>query len=208
MKKFLFDLFPVLMFFITLKVAEKTASAGAILADIFTTLGVSIVVKPNLVPVMLATIAVILASLIQITWVKIKHGKVDKALILSAGLVVVLGSMTLYLQNDAFIKWKPTILYWAFAVVLVAAELFWKKNFIKVMMEKSMPLPETVWKTLNFSWAIFFVCLGLLNLYVAFNYSIDTWASFKLFGTTGIMFVFIIAQTLMLSKYLPSEESK
>lgn len=208
MKKFLFDLFPVLMFFITLKIAEKTASAGVILADIFTTLGLAIAVKPNLIPIMLATMAVIVASIIQIVWVKVRHGKVDKALILSAGLVVVLGSMTLYFQNDAFIKWKPTILYWAFALVLVSADFFWKKNFIKVMMEKSMHLPETVWKTLNFSWAVFFVCLGLLNLYVAFNYSIDTWASFKLFGTTGIMFVFIIAQTLMLSKYLPSEESK
>lgn len=208
MKKFLFDLFPVLMFFTTLKIAEKTASAGIMLAEIFSTLGVTITVKPNLVPIMLATMAVIIASVIQIIWVKLKHGKVDKILWFSAGLVVTLGCMTLYFQNDIFIKWKPTVLYWSFAVVLMCAELFWRKNFIKIMMEKSMPLPEKIWRILNFSWAAFFIFLGILNLYVAFNYSIDTWASFKLFGTTGIMFAFIIAQTLLLSKYLPKEDTK
>lgn len=208
MKKFLFDLFPVLMFFTTLKIAEKTASASMILGEIFSTLGVTIIVKPNLVPIMLATMAVIIASVIQIIWVKLKHGKVDKILWFSAGLVVTLGCMTLYFQNDIFIKWKPTVLYWSFAVVLMCAELFWRKNFIKTMMEKSMQLPEKVWRILNFSWAAFFIFLGILNLYVAFNYSIDTWASFKLFGTTGIMFAFIIAQTLLLSKYLPKEDAK
>ncbi len=207
MKKFLFDLFPVLMFFITLKVAEKISSANLILAKIFSTLGITMTVKPALVPIMLATMAVIVASIIQILWVKLKHGKVDKALWLSALLVVVLGSMTLYFQNDSFIKWKPTVLYWTFALVLILSELIWQKNIIKSMMGGNIDLPFTVWKTLNISWALFFLLLGILNLYVAFNYSIDTWANFKLFGTTGIMFVFIIAQSLMLNKYLPTEDT-
>ena len=113
--KFLFDLFPVIFFFITLKVSEKTAGAGAFLKNILDTFGITTAVKPDLVPIMLATVAVIIASLIQIAWVKLRHGKVDKTLWISAVLVVVLGCLTLYLQDDAFIKWKPTILYWLFA---------------------------------------------------------------------------------------------
>jgi len=206
--KFLFDLFPVILFFITLKVAEKAASAGLVLGKLLSFVGITATVKPDMVPIMLATIAVIVASLIQIAWVKLRHGKVDKTLLLSAALVVVLGGMTLYFQNDTFIKWKPTVLYWVFAVVLICAEMFWNKNFIRVMMGKDIGLPEKVWKTLNLSWAIFFIGLGILNLYVAFNYSIDTWASFKLFGTMGLMFVFIIAQSLAINKYVTVEDKK
>jgi len=206
--KFLFDLFPVILFFITLKVAEKAASASLFLGKILGFLGITATVKPDMVPIMLATVAVIIASVIQISWVKLRHGKVDKALWLSAILVVVLGGMTLYFQNDTFIKWKPTVLYWVFAVVLISADLFWKKNFIQTMMGNDIGLPERVWKTLNLSWAIFFLCLGILNLYVAFNYSIDTWASFKLFGTMGLMFVFIIAQSIAINKYVSVEDKK
>lgn len=206
--KFFFDLFPVILFFITLKVAEKTASASLVLSKIFGVLGITATIKPDLVPIMLATIAVIVASVIQIAWVKLRHGKVDKTLWLSAMLVVVLGGMTLYFQNDTFIKWKPTVLYWVFAVVLACADLFWKKNFIKTMMGNDIGLPEKVWKTLNRSWAIFFLCLGILNLYVAFNYSIDTWASFKLFGTMGLMFAFILVQSIAINKYVTVEDKK
>jgi intracellular septation protein len=204
--KFLFDLFPVILFFITLKVAEKAASASLVLGKALSFLGIAANVKPDLVPIMLATIAVIVASIIQIAWVKLRHGKVDNTLWLSAGLVVVLGGLTLYFQNDTFIKWKPTVLYWAFAVTLVCADWFWNKNFIRAMMDKEIVLPEKVWKALNLSWATFFLCLGVINLYVAFNYSTDTWASFKLFGTMGLMFVFIIAQSLVLNKYIAEDK--
>lgn len=200
--KFLFDLFPVILFFITLKVAEKAASASLILAKILTVLGIATTVKPSLVPIMLATIAVIIGSIIQIIWAKLHYKKVDNTLWLSALLVTVLGGMTLYFQNDAFIKWKPTLLYWTFSVVLIGANLFAKKNIIKNMMGKEISLPETIWNKLNIAWAIFFTGLGALNLYVAFNYSIDTWASFKLFGTMVLMFVFIIGQSLAINKHI------
>ena len=200
--KFLFDLFPVILFFITLKVAEKAASASLILAKILSVLGIATTVKPSLVPIMLATIAVIIGSIIQIIWAKLHYKKVDNTLWLSALLVTVLGGMTLYFQNDAFIKWKPTLLYWTFSVVLIGANLFAKKNIIKSMMGKEISLPETIWNKLNIAWAIFFTGLGALNLYVAFNYSIDTWASFKLFGTMALMFVFIIGQSLAINKHI------
>lgn len=200
--KFLFDLFPVILFFITLKIAEKTANASLILGKILTTLGIAATVKPSLVPIMLATVAVIIASIIQIAWAKIKYKKVDKTLWMSAILVTVLGSMTLYFQNDAFIKWKPTLLYWIFTIAILGSHWFWQKNIIKTMMGKEVKLPEPIWIKLNYAWAIFFALLGCLNLYVAFNFSIDTWASFKLFGTMGLMFVFIITQSLMINQYL------
>ena len=204
--KFLFDLFPVILFFITLKIAEKTAAASLVLAKVLAFFGLVATVKPDLVPIMLATIVVIIASIAQILWVKIRHGKVDKALWFSAVLVAVLGCLTLYFQNDTFIKWKPTVLYWAFFVTLIVSDVLLHKNIIKTMIGKEMTLPDTLWRKLNAAWALFFLGLGGLNLYVAFNYSIDTWASFKLFGTMGLMFVFVIAQSLVLNQYMTTED--
>jgi intracellular septation protein len=204
--KFLFDLFPVILFFITLKIAEKTASASAVLSEVLGAVGIVAAVKPSLVPIMLATVAVIIGSVIQIIWAKLHYKKVDNTLWLSALLVIVLGGMTLYFQNDAFIKWKPTLLYWTFAAVLIGADLFTKKNIIKMMMGKEIKLPETIWNKLNIAWAVFFTALGALNLHVAFHYSIDTWANFKLFGTMGLMFIFIILQSFAINKYIINEE--
>lgn len=205
--KFLFDLFPVILFFITLKIAEKTAYASLVLGKVLGFFGLTVSVKPDLVPIMLATVMVIVASLLQIIWVKLRHGKVDKTLWFSAGLVTILGSMTLYFQNADFIKWKPTILYWAFFVTLILSELLFKNNIIKRMFGKEIFLPETIWKKLNQAWAVFFLGLGCLNLYVAFHYSTDTWASFKLFGTMGLMIVFVIAQSLVLNQYVVIEKT-
>lgn len=204
--KFLFDLFPVIFFFITLKVSEKTAGAGAFLQNILDTFGITASVKPDLVPIMLATIAVIIATFIQVVWVKLKHGKVDKALWISALLIVVLGGFTLYLQDDTFIKWKPTILYWVFASTILVSHYLFNKNIIRSMMDQNVELPEAIWTKMNLSWAVFFTLLGFINLFVAKNYSTDTWATFKLFGSTGLMFVFIILQILMMNKYLPKED--
>lgn len=204
--KFLFDLLPVIIFFITLKVAEKTAAASAVLAKILALLGIVTTVKPDLVPVMLATIAVIIASIFQILWVKIRHGKVDKMLYFSAALVLVMGGLTLYFQNDAFIKWKPTILDWAFAVALWFAEAFMQKNLIRLMMGHEVKLPEPVWKKLNWSWVLFFVFSGVANLYVAYNFSTDTWATFKAFGSLGLMFLFIIAQGFYINQYISTDK--
>ena len=124
----------------------------------------------------------------------------------SLALIVVFGGATLILQDETFIKWKPTLLYWTFAIVLIGARLLTDKNIIKMMMGKEIKLPEHIWNKLNIAWAIFFSCLGALNLYIAFNFSIDTWASFKLFGTMGLMFGFIIVQSLAINKYIIEEK--
>lgn len=176
--KFLFDLFPVILFFIAFKFFG----------------------------IYVATAVAIIATIAQIIYCKIRHGKVEKMLLLSGAIIVLFGGATLLLKDPTFIQWKPTILYWLFSAGLVISQLFFQKNPIRAMMEKQITLPNTIWTKLNLAWAALFLALGFLNLYVAFNYSQDTWVNFKLFGITGIMFVIIILQTLMLSKYIASEE--
>lgn len=176
--KFLFDLFPVILFFIAFKFFG----------------------------IYVATAVAIIATMAQIIYCKIRHGKVEKMLLLSGAIIVLFGGATLLLKDPTFIQWKPTILYWLFSAGLVISQLFFHKNPIRAMMEKQITLPNAIWTKLNLAWATLFLALGFLNLYVAFNYSQDTWVNFKLFGITGIMFVFIILQTFMLSKYITSEE--
>jgi len=178
--KFLFDLFPVILFFVAFK-----------FFGIFT-----------------ATAVAIVATIVQIIYVKLRHGVVEKMLLISGIIITVFGGATLLLKDPTFIQWKPSILYWLFAAGLLGSQLFFNNNPMRSMMGKQIQLPDTVWSKLNVAWAMLFVALGFLNLYVAFNYSQDTWVNFKLFGITGIMFVFIIVQTLFISKYLPKEDSK
>jgi intracellular septation protein len=176
--KFLFDLFPVILFFVVFKIFGIYA----------------------------ATAAAIIATLAQIAWVKYRHGKVDGMLIASGAIIVVFGGATLLLHDELFIKWKPTVLYWLFAIVLFAAEIFWNKNLIRTVMDKQLALPEPVWRKLNHAWAGFFAVMGLLNLYVAFNFATETWVNFKLFGTMGLMLVFVVLQSLFLGKYMKEPE--
>ena len=201
--KLLFDLFPVILFFADFKYSEKNPEFA--LDWVGTLLG-NAAVDIRQAPILLATIVVILATVAQILWVHFRHGKVDKMLWVSLGLVVVFGGMTLIFQNEAFIKWKPTILYWIFAGSMGFASLFMKKNAIKTMLGEQLKLPEAIWQRLNLTWMAFFVVMGVLNLVVAFNFPTDTWVNFKLFGGMGLMFVFILVQGMLLSKYV--EETK
>ena len=181
MNKFLFDLLPVILFFIAFK-----------FFGIFT-----------------ATAVAIAATLAQIIYSKVRHGKVDNMLLISGAIIGVLGGITLLLHDKTYIMWKPTVLYWTLAAVLLIANLFFKKNFIKQMMEKMIEAPIEIWSKLNLVWVVFLIALGFLNLYVATNYNENTWVNFKLFGVTSIIFIFFIAQTFTLKKYLiePSDDS-
>ncbi len=172
--KFLFDLFPVILFFAAYK-----------FADIYVATGVAIA-----------------ATFGQIAWVHFRHGKVDKMLWISLGLIVVFGGMTLLLRDPTFIKWKPTVLYWLFATTLLGSALLFKKNLIRNMLEEQVTLPEPLWVRLNLAWVGFFAVMGLVNLYVAYNFSEADWVNFKLFGGMGLMLGFIVAQGLVLAKYV------
>lgn len=125
---------------------------------------------------------------------------------ISLALVSIFGGLTLFFQNEAFIKWKPTILYWVFAGSMMFSELVLKKNAIKAMLGEQLTLPENIWKRVNLAWVGFFVLMGFLNLAVAFNFSTDTWVNFKLFGGMGLMLVFVVGQGLLLSKYVEDEK--
>jgi intracellular septation protein len=178
--KFFFDIFPVILFFIAFK-----------LGDIYIATGVAIA-----------------ATFAQIGWVWFKHRKVDTMLWASLGIITVFGGLTLIFHDETFIKWKPTILYWAFAVAMLIGTLLFRKNLIRTLLAEQMKLPESVWKKVNWSWIGFFVFMGFANLAVAFafNLSTDDWVNFKLFGGMGLMFVFVIIQGLILSKYIEEEK--
>ncbi len=201
--KLLFDLFPVILFFASFKYSEKNPELAA--SWVSSLLG-SAAVDIKQAPILLATVVVILATVAQIAWVHFRHGKVDKMLWVSLGLIVVFGGATLLLRDPTFIKWKPTILYWVFAGSMAFSALILKKNPIKAMLGEQMTLPEAVWGKLNLSWIGFFLIMGALNLIVAFNFPTDTWVNFKLFGGMGLMLVFVLGQGLLLSKYVEEEK--
>ncbi|OYY80704.1 MAG: septation protein A, partial [Hydrogenophilales bacterium 16-62-9] len=114
---------------------------------------------------------------------------------------------TLWLHDESFIKWKPTVLYWVFAAIIFGAAAF-GRNVIKSLMHAQMELPDIAWSRLNASWGGFFAFMGVANLLVAFNFSTDAWVNFKLFGSLGLMLVFVIGQSMMLAKYMDKEEKQ
>jgi intracellular septation protein len=201
--KFLFDLFPIILFFAAYQWGEgHPDSARAVLEGVGVQLGAAD--KPG---VFLATLIAIAATFGQIAWVWIKHRKVDTMLWVSLGLITVLGGLTLFLHDETFIKWKPTVLYWLFAVALGLAPILFERNLIRLMMQKQITLPDAIWARLNLAWAGFFLLMGVANLYVAMNYSTDAWVNFKMFGTLGLMLAFVVAQTIYLSKHIEEEKS-
>jgi intracellular septation protein len=170
--KFLFDLFPVILFF-----------AAFQLWGIYVATGVAIA-----------------ATFAQIGWLALRGKRIDAMLWASLAIIVVFGGLTLALHDKTFIQWKPTVLYWLFAAVLTGGALA-RRNLIKAMMSKQIALPEPVWAKLNWSWVGFFAFMGAANLYVAYNFSESAWVNFKLFGGLGLMLLFVLAQGLVLSRY-------
>ncbi|HEX2334387.1 MAG TPA: septation protein A [Burkholderiales bacterium] len=177
--KFLFDFFPVILFFIAFKIT-----------DIYVATGVAIA-----------------ATFAQVAWLKLRGRRVEPMLWASLGIIVLFGGATLLLQNETFIKWKPTVLYWLFGAVLAGALAF-RRNLIRVMLSEQVQLPDPVWARLNWSWIGFFAFMGALNLYVAYNYSTDHWVNFKLFGGMGLMLVFVLAQALVLARFIDEKDER
>lgn len=172
--KFLFDYFPIICFFIAYK-----------LWGIYT-----------------ATAVAMVASALQLGAYWIMHRRFEKLHIITFAFIIVLGSLTLIFHKAIFVKWKPTIVYWIFSGVLFGSHFFGKKPLIHRMLNDKIALPEKVWPRLNMSWAIFFLGLGILNLYVVYDYNTNAWVNFKLFGTLGLMLVFIIGQAFYISKHM------
>ncbi len=184
--KFLFDLFPVLLFFLAYK-----------LYDIF-----------------VATATAIVASALQVSLFWLRHRRFEKMHLLTLGLITILGGATLLLQDPIFIKWKVTVVNWAFALAFIGSLYIGDRPLIQRMMDETIRLPQPVWNRLNWSWALFFIVVGLINIYVAFYYAPELdeksreeiWVNFKLFGVMGLTFTFIIIQAFYMARHIKPEE--
>jgi intracellular septation protein len=205
--KLLFDFLPIILFFVAFKYAEGHRDWAADFATSqFGFLVAGGVVGTGEAPVLLATVVVIIATLAQVAWLKLRGRRVDTMLWVSLVLVVVLGGATIYFHSETFIKWKPSALYWAMGLSFWLSPLLFGKNLLRVLMGEQLQLPERVWHRLNFAWIAFFAMMGLLNLWVAYSFSTDTWVNFKLFGGIGLMLLFTVAQGLFLQRYLKDDE--
>lgn len=180
MNKIIFDFLPLILFFVALK-----------LGDIY-----------------IATKVAMAATVLQIIWLKVKRQRIEASHWLNLIVIVLFGGLTIYLQDENFIKWKPTVLYWIFALIIAGALLISNNNLIKRLMGTQITLPEPVWTKLAYSWSAFFALMGILNLFVAFSgyFTIDQWATFKVFGLTVLLIAFVIGQSLVLAKYMRDEE--
>ncbi|MDH5444569.1 MAG: septation protein A [Gammaproteobacteria bacterium] len=183
--KFLFDFFPIILFFVIFNSYDDQMDG-----------------------VIAATKVMIAASAVQISLYWLKNRKFENMHLITLAMVVVLGGATIYFRNADFIKWKPTAVNWLFALGFLASEFIGKKSLLKRMMDKNISLPEHVWIKLNIAWVIFFILMGIINLYVAFNYSLDVWVDFKTFGMLGLTFAFVILQAVYMARYVSEPQAE
>jgi intracellular septation protein len=154
-----------------------------------------------------ATVVVMVAMAVQVAALLALRKKVSGIQWFTLGVVLLFGAATLLLRDPTFIKWKPTVINWMFAGLLLAGPAFMGKNFLRLMLQEHMTAPDRVWANLNLAWALVFVLIGALNLVVAYNFSEQTWGFFKVFGITGLLLVFSVAQAVYLSRFMPEQES-
>ena len=152
-----------------------------------------------------ATAVAIAASIVQIVWFHFR-GKVSAIHWISLVVIVVFGGATLILQDEVFIKWKPTVLYAAFCAVLAGGKLLFDKDLLAYVL-KDLTLPPAIWTRVTWAWAAFFAGMGVLNWYVAFHYSTETWVNFKVWGGIGLFLLFAVVQGMFLARHM-TEPSK
>ena len=175
--KIVADLFPVILFFVAYQ-----------LTDIY-----------------IATQVAIAAAALQVIYHRLRYGRVENTHWLTLGLLVLFGGLTLALRDPTFIKWKPTVVNWLFAAAFLLSQLFMQRGLLRRMMDHAVTLPDDAWTRLNMAWVMFFFAMGVLNLYVAYNFSEETWVNFKLFGFLGLTLAFMLAQGFYLSRVMETE---
>jgi intracellular septation protein len=174
--KLLVDFFPIILFFVAFKFFG----------------------------IYIATTVAMSTCFIQVGWQWFKHHKVDMLQIVTLVLITVLGTATLLLHNELFIKWKPTAINWIFAAIFLGSHLT-KQTIMQRLMSNNISLPTNVWTRLNLSWVIFFFITGLVNIYVVYHFDTNTWVNFKLFGVLGMTVAFVVLQAIYLSRYIKPE---
>jgi intracellular septation protein len=178
--KLLFEMFPIILFFTVYK-----------FKDIY-----------------IATAVAIVASILQIVYTYIENKKIEPPMLIGLAVIIIFGGATLIVREELFIKWKPTVLYWIFSLIMIIGRLIFKKNFIYELLHKQMEAPSNIWEKMNIMWILFFTAIGGLNLYIVYNYSTDIWVNFKLFGILGCMILFIVIQAVMIAPYLKNDSEK
>lgn len=176
--KILIDFFPILLFFGAYK-----------LYDIY-----------------VATAVLMAATVLQMGLIYAIDRKLQTLQKITLALILVFGTLTLFLQDDRFIKWKPTVLYAAMAIGLGVALWFMKKNFLKLLLGSQLALPDPVWMRLNVTWIVYCAFMAALNAYVAAVYSTEVWVNFKLWGYVFPL-IFIVGQGLYISRYLKTDQA-
>jgi len=155
--------------------------------------------------IFVATTVAIVATLLQLAWMRYRTGRTEPMQWLSLGVIVLFGGATLIAQDETFIKWKPTVLYWAMGGALLVGQVFFRRNWLQSLMKNQMALPDHAWRVMLWSWCGFFALMGALNLWVAYHFDTDTWVNFKLFGGMGLMLVFVLAQAMYLGRHMDTE---
>lgn len=178
--KLLFDFFPILFFFIAYKLFDIYVATGVAIAATFLQIAISWFRSRTVANMQLVTLAVI----------------------------VIFGGLTLYLHDEQFIKWKPTVINWLFGAAFLLSHLFGQQTAIERVLGANLTLPQPIWRRLNLGWVLFFLCMGGANLYVMSSFDRDTWVNFKLFGMLGLTIVFIVLQSFYLSRYMVEPGSK
>jgi intracellular septation protein len=208
--KFLLDFLPIVLFFATYKWGEGHSELAAQWMTHYLGFMVSGgVVGVKEAPAMLATVAVAVLSVIQIVVLKVMGKTIDKMLWISLVVVLGLGALTVYFHNPIFIQWKPSVIYWVMGVGIFVSDIVMRRYVLRTMMNADdMNVPEPIWRHLSWAWIAFFAGMGVLNLYVAFNYSESAWVNFKMWGSLGLMLVFTLAQGLYLGHHMPPMEDK
>jgi intracellular septation protein len=203
MKKFLFDLFPVLLFFLVFKLASVWPDAAQALAgDALGPLMFDGRVPAGQAPILLATAVAILASVVQVVWLLARGRRVEPMLWIGLAIVVTFGGATIWLHDETFIKWKPTILYAVFAALLAGGQGLFGRNLLRAVLGAQLSLPEAVWMRLLWLWCGFFVAMAALNIVVAYSVPTTTWVDFKLFGLIGLTLAFSLATGVYMTRHL------
>lgn len=172
--KLLFDFFPIFFFFISYKFFG----------------------------IFVATLVAIIASALQLGIFWFKNRRFEFIHVITFLMVLILGSATLFYHNEMFIKWKPTVIYWILALFFFGSQFLGQKNVLQRMLGNKFDLPHPIWRRLNFSWIVFFLIVGFINLFVVYHFTTSFWVNFKLFGVLGMTLAFGFLQSLYIGKYL------
>ena len=155
-----------------------------------------------------ATAVIMVGSVVVVAASWLMTRKVKPILLITMVLALFLGGLTLLLRDPVFLKWKFSVVEWFLGAWILVSQFMGKKSFIRLAMEESLKLPEAVWSRLDYLWGGFFLFLGSLNVYVIYSFSTDDWVKFKLWGSTGLIMLFVVAQAVYLSRHMPREEEK